>query len=457
MVKLKKTIITEILNEALPSLSKAPFLCTLHSTWFGNEKLILHYSTVKVSNSKKQLNSEVRAKFRKLQLTGLRHRIQFHSDHGLQRRQSFEALLQKTFRGTIVYDPTGAFGAAQSIHQFVKSVRNETRNLIVGAYWSVRTRTLFFLADASLLDAINFGTKSLANVEATIVTLLKKAMAKDPSSANIPIRMCFQLPTDHYIAVDDHSTPQAAQMYRAPVSGVRKQSLAFLFGVTGLTAANATHLDQTIHNTAIPHGAPANVARSYAGGTGLHDVWRSTSTSNENGSAIAHDDKNKSSLMTDLDITLFGTTQKELLQNGIDLHWIGANASQWGHRDQVYSGYLTRSLVRSRQLPPTTEPSISSLPGLVQLVSRSITSEDYGRIQEQLDREFGVAPSSLHRKYETLRRRAYPWSSQLQFAQADFWDWLKKEKNKDSTDSRQSPNNSDSNRDRATRRWSSSD
>jgi hypothetical protein len=238
---------------------------------------------------------------------------------------------------------------------------------------------------------------------------------------------------------------------------MRLPTLAVLFGLGSISASNARsdlardgsgakpisqHIATITEPTTIDEAGTTQTAldgsfsssRKYAGGTGLHDLWRTALSDKSMGS------EDRRQAQTAGSGSIFGSHRPELSALGLDLQWHGARPDDWARL-----GGLSRPGIddwnSSRQLRGRGQGA-AALPGLARRGCDTLTDEDYIRLLDDLQSEFGLLPLSV---YRGCRDPAVPDGSKYLLAQESFWEWLGDDKKDNSDDSENNDTDSDDN------------
>lgn len=168
-------------------------------------------------------------------------RIKTHSPRDLEKRPSLTAFVERFDHELIVHDPTEAFSRAKRLVRYGEILRAELKSALAGIYFSVSTRNIIIVLDASRY--FKRGKVMISELNAAERTAYKALdIAYEGHLAQVPpVRIGFGMPDLALVPVDAASMPQKP----VPLFQFRfKKPLAFGLAALGL-AAGSTAAAQT--------------------------------------------------------------------------------------------------------------------------------------------------------------------------------------------------------------------
>jgi hypothetical protein len=295
------------LKTALSGCPYRPFLVTLEQSPSARAKLNVHIAREVVSAASGAHTSSHRLVKRRIvghvKPLGLDASIQvrLYSRHSLDKPRSLEELIFWFGRGERLYDPTGAFEEAERLVALAGHLRRQLGGDLKGIYWSSRLQaTCVLLKEKAFVDGHRLRREKLIAAERSVVNVYqasarRKFVERGNHAANpVPdqlgsaesVRLCFDLPAVPVVPID-----AASVIHR---SFVRLPTLGTLFGLGSMNMpANnsmAENRSITSADTAITTSiasaedaakygddgapAPSDGGNLFAGGPGLHLLWR---------------------------------------------------------------------------------------------------------------------------------------------------------------------------------------
>jgi len=464
------------LLHALKTLKPQPFLATLATKKRQGKQIVLHYSRNLFAGRLLRRRHSESLKLSRSIAHEYSVRVKYHSDDSLTRPTSIQTLLEQFSAESVAYDPTGAFQAATRLMSFARDVRNKSSESILGMYWSARWQTAYIIVDRKICGPAGYtDIDKLASLEQVIIRLYRNHFRKSDDTLSFAIRLCLDMPHVCVVPIDAGSISSNHSKATAFWKLARVPTLAVLFGLSsfgvasaasgpGLSESNSQQLGERITmatkstTSSEMQASPARPAstaldaQKYVGGHGLHDFWR-TRAGTRMGAAKGEMNSGGDRIVHPRGGSLFGPFQSDLAALPLDLQWSGGGVDYLAS-ELSRSGRLAADEARRRR---NTDPGVSALPGLSGLVRGTMTDEDFCRLLEELQSEFGLLPLAIYRNCRNELNHTSLRPTEFKLAQQTFWDWLKDNKKNDPNNP-QDPNWSprDPNRDRATRRWSSS-
>jgi hypothetical protein len=414
----------------------------------------LHYNRDCLDETPGRIRKDILSKLSGHGLRDLGVRIKLHTGSSLALPNSIQAVMGRFRSGSIIYDPTGSFHAAEALVNFAKGVRESLEGAVAGIYWSARWRTSYILFDHNSFGPPGHTNPTkFAEAEDRVISLYRTHIGESAGTAPFAVRLCLDAPGVSVVPVDERSVARSASKLAGVWSLIRTPALAVLFSFgdslsvvsagpgpggieTGARQTDPSRISIERSSTApeanaapSPKGSSNVSAGRYAGGKGLHDLWRVRFADQSAGAATRASSQSKGVPQRQVERVhnslLFGDHKSGLSSLGLDLQWSGATMMDL---TQVGRVSLKRAPPR---LPRATEPGATALPGLAALTRGTLTDEDYTRSLDELQSEFGLLPLSIYRTYRDSSDRNLPNANNLKLAQQTFWDWLKDNKGRD--------------------------
>jgi hypothetical protein len=398
-----------------------PFLVTLSRTPRHGDRMTVHVSRECVKPSWSSLSRPLARDFaRRVSALGFDGsvRVKLHSRSALDSPQSIEAFVAALGLGERIYDPTGAFAEAENLLGFACEVRRKLPRQLKGIYWSARWRTTFVLLDRTTLsDELGLTRDRLIAAENAVLDaheISSGGSRADSTGRPRLVRLCFDLPGMPLVPVDDASIGHVGKsrmgslltertwLSRMPVLGAVLSLFPAGMATAALPADNGPAQPSL---SASASGASGSVAGqsdgarriatasavespgSFAGGPGLHSLWRD-SVHGAAGQSPSVNDPVSTEACAAAGGTVTPEQFAELAKSGATF---GARTTDAGHGSLDVSW---QSKQESAVRGPVMQPGVAAVIGLSGLMQGGESEVVYRAALEDVEMHFGL-PRSL--------------------------------------------------------------